>query len=80
MPIYEYSCPKCNPGGIAKDGIEEVIVMSGEMKTGPPVPSCKDCGSLMKRLLSVVSHIFKGTGFYATDYKNKGKKTPEKKQ
>jgi predicted nucleic acid-binding Zn ribbon protein len=76
MPIYEYYCPECNPGGTDKEKLKEIWVKPGESNTGPPVPDCETCGETMKRALSVVSHSYKGSGFYATDYKEK----PPKKE
>jgi predicted nucleic acid-binding Zn ribbon protein len=37
-----------------------------------PVKTCPKCGGKVKRLIgSGAGPIFKGTGFYQTDYKNK---------
>jgi len=58
MPIYEYSCPKCGQ-------IVEAI-----RKVDDPPPKCHGA---MKKLISKGSFILKGTGWYATDYKDKGK-------
>ena len=48
-----------------------------------PLKNCPDCGGEIKRLIgSGAGAIFKGTGFYHTDYKNSSKpsetKTSEK--
>jgi predicted nucleic acid-binding Zn ribbon protein len=34
--------------------------------------SCPDCGGEGKKLLSASSVIFKGSGFYSTDYRDSG--------
>ena len=63
MPTYEYECPKCNKK------FEQLQKM-----TDKPLDKCPFCGAKPKRLISAgVGLIFKGSGFYATDYKNKGK-------
>ncbi len=64
MPTYEYRCLKC------KKKFEKLQSMSE-----PPVKTCPKCkGNSVERLISAGSGlIFKGTGFYITDYKNKGK-------
>ena len=62
MPTYDYVCTKC--------GHELEIFQS--MKDDPlkKCPACKKQG--LKRLLgSGAGLIFKGSGFYITDYKNK---------
>ena len=59
MPIYEFRCPKC------KMEVEKIAKMSED------VP-CKKCSINMERLISTTSKpIFKGSGFFETDYKNK---------
>ncbi|MBW7894025.1 MAG: zinc ribbon domain-containing protein [Opitutaceae bacterium] len=62
MPTYDYVCTKC--------GHELEIFQS--MKDDPlkKCPACKKQG--LKRLLgSGAGLIFKGSGFYITDYKKK---------
>jgi putative FmdB family regulatory protein len=63
MPTYEYACPKCG------HQFEQFQSMRDEpLKT---CPKCKKTG--LKRLVGGgAGLIFKGTGFYITDYKNKG--------
>jgi len=64
MPTYEYKCKKCG------DVFEVFHSMSSE-----PVKFCPKCGGDVKKLIgSGAGTIFKGTGFYQTDYKNKGSK------
>ena len=61
MPTYEYKCKKC--GNI----FEVFQPMSAER-----IKVCPKCGGEVKRLIGAGSTpIFKGTGFYQTDYKNK---------
>ena len=59
MPTYEYICPKC------KDKIEIVHKMSENCNS-----VCKQCLIQMNKCVGGGSALhFKGSGFYATDYK-----------
>ncbi len=62
MPTYEYVCPKCG------HEFEQFQPMSDA-----PLKRCPKCKKLgLKRLVGAgAGLIFKGTGFYITDYKNK---------
>lgn len=61
MPTYEYECTKC--GG----QFEYFQSMKEE-----PKAACEECGGPLVRLLSAgTGLIFKGSGFYITDYKPK---------
>ena len=60
MPIYEYQCQSC---GFVFDELQS---MKEE-----PLLKCPNCGkNELKKLIGSGSAIFKGTGFYQTDYKN----------
>jgi putative FmdB family regulatory protein len=67
MPTYEYACPKCG------HHFEKFQSMNDER-----LKKCPKCGkSGLKRLVGGgAGLIFKGTGFYITDYK----KSPAKKE
>jgi putative FmdB family regulatory protein len=60
MPTYEYECREC------AGRVEAFQKMSDE-----PLTTCADCGGSLRRLLFPVGIVFKGSGFYVTDYKNK---------
>jgi len=62
MPTYDYVCPKCG------HEFEQFQPMSDA-----PLKRCPKCKKLgLKRLVGAgAGLIFKGTGFYITDYKNK---------
>ncbi len=61
MPTYEYLCDACG------HEFELFQAMSASVKR-----KCPDCGKLkLKRLIGTGSGvIFKGTGFYQTDYRS----------
>jgi putative FmdB family regulatory protein len=62
MPTYEYACPKC--------GHEFEQFQSMKDEPLKKCPKCKKVG--LKRLVGGgAGLIFKGSGFYITDYKNK---------
>ena len=51
--------------------------------TADPITNCPECEGIVKRLIGTgAGPIFKGSGFYQTDYKNKSvssaKSTPAK--
>ena len=59
MPTYEYECLKC------KSRFEIFQKMSD-----PPVKKCLKCNGNLRRLIGTgAGLIFKGSGFYITDYK-----------
>jgi len=63
MPTYEYECEEC------KIQFEELQSFEDE-----PISKCPKCGGHVHRLISPCAGlIFKGTGFYITDYARKGK-------
>lgn len=62
MPIYEYQCTNC---GEKFEFIESF--------SAPTVRTCKYCNGEAKRIISLANFQLKGTGWYATDYKDKGK-------
>ena len=64
MPTYEYKCPKC--------GTEFDLFQKMSSK---PVAKCPKCGAQAKRLMSGgAGLVFKGSGFYLTDYGRAGQK------
>ena len=60
MPTYEYRCSKC------RHEFEVVQKMVDD-----PLTDCPECGGKVKRLIgSGAGIIFKGDGFYVTDYRS----------
>lgn len=70
MPTYDYECSKCGH-------LFEVFQKVNEH----PVKECPKCkGSVKKIIGSGCGLIFKGSGFYITDYKkNKSCSCPDNK-
>lgn len=71
MPTYEYECAKC---GKTFDFFQS---MKDE-----PLKTCPDkkCKGKVKRLIGTgAGLIFKGSGFYITDYRSEGYKAAAKK-
>jgi len=61
MATYEYECQHCGHRFEASQKMSE-----------EPLSACPKCKQKVKRLISTgTSLIFKGAGFYATDYKKK---------
>ncbi len=69
MPTYEYACPKCG------HQFEAFQSMKDE-----PLTKCPKCGKKgVKRLVGGgAGLIFKGSGFYITDYKKTSAPASEK--
>ena len=61
MPIYEYVCEDC---GEMTEAMQKI--------SDPPLKTCPKCKGSLKKVISNTSFILKGTGWYATDYANKG--------
>jgi len=62
MPTYEYQCEKC---GLQFEEYQSI--------TADPLTRCKNesCDGTIKRLFSAgAGFIFKGSGFYITDYRS----------
>ena len=61
MPTYEYRC-------LNGHTFEVIQIMADD-----PVEKCEECGAPVERVFHPVAVHFKGSGFYTTDYKSKGK-------
>jgi len=69
MPTYEYECQKCKRHHDASQSI-----------TAKPLTKCAKCGGRLKRLMGSGSgFLFKGSGFYITDYRSKSYQDAKKK-
>ncbi len=61
VPLYEYECMKC---GERTEKIENF--------SGPHLRKCPQCGGKLERLIGAPAILFKGSGWYVTDYAGKG--------
>lgn len=69
MPTYEYECQKCRRRHEASQSI-----------TAKPLTKCAKCGGRLQRLLGSGSgFLFKGSGFYITDYRSKSYREAKQK-
>jgi putative FmdB family regulatory protein len=69
MPIYEYECGAC---GERREFIQKF--------SDSPKRKCPECGALkLKRLMSAAAFHLKGSGWYVTDFRDKGKKKDDDK-
>jgi putative FmdB family regulatory protein len=60
MPTYEYECKSCHHKFEAFQSIKD-----------QPLKKCPKCGKSLRRLFGGgMGIIFKGSGFYTTDYKH----------
>ena len=59
MPIYTYECQSCG------SSLERRQSFNDE-----PLKTHDDCGGNLKRVIYPAGIVFKGSGFYNTDYKN----------
>lgn len=77
MPTYEYSCEKCGCS------FEWVQSMSSEVLKTCPKEVCKKKtwgkGKVKRSIGTGAGLIFKGSGFYITDYRSEGYKEAAKK-
>ncbi len=64
MPIYAYKCDSC---GFAKDVLQKI--------SDQPLTQCPSCqAESFKKQLTAAGFQLKGSGWYATDFKDSGAK------
>jgi putative FmdB family regulatory protein len=70
MPTYEYKCQKCGLKFERFQNIKE-----------EPIRECPECSGSVKKMISAgAGIIFKGSGFYITDYRSENYKKAEKNE
>lgn len=69
MPVYEYECSSCHFRFERKQRFDE-----------EPVAICPQCQNKARRVLHSVPIVFKGSGFYSTDYRRGGQGSGPKKK
>jgi len=68
MPIYEYRCSSC---GFQKEYLRKL--------SDPALSVCPECGKqTFSKMLSAAGFQLKGSGWYATDFRNSGAKPAAK--
>ena len=68
MPIYEYRCDTC---GHQQEFLQKV--------SDTPLTVCPQCGKpTFSKMLSAAGFQLKGSGWYATDFRNSGSKPAAK--
>ncbi len=68
MPIYEYRCGEC---GFQKEFLQRM--------SDAPLKDCPECGKpALVKMVSAAGFQLKGTGWYATDFKNSNAKPAAK--
>lgn len=69
MPTYDYKCLEC-----------DVQFEKFQRITESHIEECPECSGKVKRLIGAgAGLIFKGSGFYITDYRSEGYKESERK-
>lgn len=69
MPTYDYECRKCGP-------FEHFQKM-----TDAPLKKCPKCkGAVRRKIGTGAGMLFKGSGFYITDYRSEGYKKAAKSE
>ena len=70
MPTYNYKCKSC----------KNITIILQKM-SDPSLKSCEKCKGDLKRIISGdIGLIFRGNGFYLTDYVRKNKTNKENKK
>ena len=60
MPLYEYKCETCHHQFEVRQKFSD-----------PLIDKCVRCGKGVRKLISAPGIMFKGSGWYVTDYSNK---------
>ncbi len=67
MPIYAYGCSSC---GLQKDVMQKM--------SDSPLTTCPECGKkTFVKQLTAAGFQLKGSGYYATDFKNSNQPKPK---
>lgn len=69
MPLYEYECETCHHQFEVRQKFSD-----------PLIDTCVRCGNGVRKLISAPGIMFKGSGWYVTDYSNKLKDPSQAKQ
>jgi putative FmdB family regulatory protein len=69
MPLYEYKCETCHHQFEVQQKFSD-----------PLIDKCVRCGKGVRKLISAPGIMFKGSGWYVTDYSDKLKDPSQAKQ
>jgi putative FmdB family regulatory protein len=70
VPVYEYECSRCRCRFERRQRFDE-----------EPIDCCPKCQGQVRRVIHSVPVVFKGNGFYTTDYpRNSGTANMTKKE
>jgi putative FmdB family regulatory protein len=59
MPVYSYKCTECDHRFEVRQRFSD-----------DPITECPVCGAPVRKVITPVGIVFKGSGFYVTDNKN----------
>ncbi len=65
MPLYEYQCTQCQ---------HQFELL--QRFSDPQVTVCPQCGGEVRQIISAPAVVFKGSGWYVTDYARKSSAPP----
>ncbi len=71
MPTYEYECTKC---GTVTEVFQSITAATKRRLKKTDEPQCDCNASVVRRIGSGAGIIFKGAGFYETDYRSENYK------
>ena len=60
MPVYVYRCESCGS-----------LIEKRQSFSDAPLTECQSCHGRLQKLIQPAPIIYKGSGFYSTDYKSK---------
>jgi putative FmdB family regulatory protein len=63
VPIYDYACRECGNRFELRQSFSDA-----------PAETCPKCGGPVRRVIHPAGVVFKGSGFYKTDYAGNGAK------
>src|SRR5438093_13630457 len=68
MPVYEYGCEAGHRFEVT------------QKFSDPPITACQTCAQPVSKLISAPAIMFKGSGWYVTDYSDKLKQTTAERE
>jgi putative FmdB family regulatory protein len=77
MPTYEYVCAKCDRAFEARQSMTEKPLTKCILPVGRDQKKCG--GRVQRKIGAGAGLLFKGSGFYITDYRSEGYKQAAKK-